>query len=154
VLRRAGLAFMNEIYRKALALLAARDHTAAELAKKLAERFGEDPLPTIDALRRQGALNDRRFAENFVERRSTASPSRLRLELARRGVDTAVIDAVLAGASQDRPSLRVVLEDTMNRRKLKPPLSLRDAARIARALGRLGYPEDDIREELERLHEQ
>jgi SOS response regulatory protein OraA/RecX len=81
------------------------------------------------------------------------SPERLRRELVRRGIDEDVIDAAL-GAAARRPSLREVLEATMINRKLTAPLSLRDAARLARALGRLGYPEDDIREELERLHEQ
>jgi regulatory protein len=142
------------MYKKALSLLAARDYSEADLVKKLRARFqDEDPAPIIAALKRQGALNDRRFAANFVDRRSSMSPERLRRELVRRGIDEDVIDAAL-GAAARRPSLREVLEATMINRKLTAPLSLRDAARLARALGRLGYPEDDIREELERLHEQ
>jgi hypothetical protein len=38
--------------------------------------------------------------------------------------------------------------------RLRAPLEKREAARLFRLLSRMGYPEDDIREELEQLHEQ
>jgi SOS response regulatory protein OraA/RecX len=145
---------MDEIYRKAVQLLAARDYSAAELIAKLSARFDADPAPVITRLQQSGALNDRRFAENFIERRAKMSPARLREELIRRGVDASIIDATLRASEENRPSLREVMAATMVDRRLKAPLSSRDAARLARAVSRLGYPEDDIREEIERLHEQ
>ncbi|HEX4998930.1 MAG TPA: regulatory protein RecX [Terriglobia bacterium] len=145
---------MDEIYLKALKLLAARDHTAAELAAKLRARFHADPASAIDALKRQGAINDRRFAENFIARRTTMSAARLREELTRRGVDVEIVEAAIGQTAENRPSLKDVLTATMMDRNIQAPFSSRDAARLARALARLGYPEDEIREELERFHEQ
>src|SRR5262245_54750221 len=114
---------MDEIYRKAVQLLAVRDYSASELAAKLSARFDADPSAVIATLTQKGALNDRRFAENFIERRSKMSPARLREELTRRGVDASIIDAVLTACEENRPSLREVMAATMVNRHLKAPLS-------------------------------
>jgi hypothetical protein len=45
------------------------------------------------------------------------------------------------------------LADKMNGWKLGAPLQSRDATRLFRALLRLGYDEDAIREEIEQLRE-
>ena len=53
------------------------------------------------------------------------------------------------------PSLRDVLKAKIAGWRLHAPLQRRDAARLFRALSRLGYSEEEIREELEQqLHEQ
>jgi hypothetical protein len=37
--------------------------------------------------------------------------------------------------------------------KLQSPIQRKEASRLYRVLARLGYPEEEIREELEQLHE-
>ena len=51
------------------------------------------------------------------------------------------------------PSLREALAAKMKGWKLRAPLQLRDAARLFRALQRLGYEEDAIREEIENIND-
>ncbi len=131
----------------AVKLLARRDLSVAELREKLAKRFGAAPQDVIETLLAKKFLNDRRFAENFVSRRKTKGRDRLRLELAARGVDSEVIDAVLS--TVEWPSIREALKAKMSDWNLRAPLQSHDAARLFRALARLGYEEDAIREEIQ-----
>jgi SOS response regulatory protein OraA/RecX len=143
---------MSEIYLYALKLLRGREYTVLMLREKLTARFGEVPQEILDRLVDQNFLSDRRFAEIYTARRKDRGPAVLRGELIARGVS-----AVLAGevVSQiEWPSLREALAARMNGWKLRPPLRSRDAARLFRALVRLGYQEDAIREEIEQLHDQ
>ena len=53
----------------------------------------------------------------------------------------------------DWPSLKEALAAKMNDWTLRAPLQPRDAGRLFRALLRLGYDEDAIREEIESLEQ-
>lgn len=143
---------MNEIYIYALKLLKKRDYTVSELCKKLEGNFHTIPVGLIDQLIEKNFLSDRRFAENYVRKRIDRGPRVLREELLARGVREDLVDEILEQA--DWPSLREVLTARMNDWKLCAPLQSRDAARLFRALVRLGYDEDDIREEIEQKNEQ
>ena len=143
---------MNEIYIFALKLLKKRDHTISELRKKLEANFQTIPAGLIDQLTKKNFLNDRRIAENYVHKRRDRAPRVLRDELIARGVAEDLVDEVLARA--DWPSLREALTAKMNDWKLRAPLQSRDAARLFRALLRLGYDEDAIREEIQQKNEQ
>ena len=142
---------MNDIYLHALKLLRARDYTVLKLREKLEAKFGSAPQEVIDELVRKQFLNDRRFAENYVANRKNRGEPLLREELLARGVSGALTDQVLSG--MDWPSLKDALTTKMNGWKLRPPLEARDTARLFRALLRLGYDEDSIREEISHLHE-
>ena len=143
---------MDEIYAHALKLLRARDYTVSQLNQKLETKFGSVPQEVVDRLIRKRFLNDRRFAENYVTRRKKRGPVLLREELLARGVPSALADEILS--QTDLPSLKDALTSKMIDWKLRAPLQLRDATRLFRALSRLGYDEDAIREEIEQLHEQ
>jgi len=143
---------VDEVYKHALKLLRARDHTVAQLTEKLEAKFGSVPEDVIARLLQKKFLDDRRFAENYVSRRRNRGATILREELAARGVPLSLAEEILSSA--DRPSLKEVLAARMKDRKLRAPLQSRDAARLFRALVRLGYEEDAIREEIEQLHEQ
>ena len=142
---------MDEIYAHALKLLRARDYTVLQLNQKLEAKFGSVPQEVVDRLIRKKFLNDRRFAENYVTRRKKRGPVLLREELLARGVPSALADEILS--QTDLPSLKDALTSKMIDWKLRAPLQLRDATRLFRALSRLGYDEDAIREEIERLRE-
>jgi regulatory protein len=142
---------VDEIYAHALKLLRIRDYTIAELEKKLAAKFGTVPQPVLHLLIQKRFLNDRRFAENYVARRKHHGLSRLRQELIDKGVEEEMADEILSKA--DFPSLKQAVAAKMSDWKLRVPLQSRDAARLFRALVRLGYDEDAIREEIEHLEQ-
>ena len=143
---------MNEIHVYAVKLLRRRDHTISQLREKLKAKFGWVPEDVIEELIRKRFLNDQRFAENYAGNRSHRGRVLLREELLVRGIPTALADEILSKMAW--PSLREALTAKMNDCNLHSPLQLRDATRLFRALQRLGYDEDAIREEIEKLHEQ
>jgi SOS response regulatory protein OraA/RecX len=143
---------VDEIYGYALKLLRSRDYTVAKLAEKLEARFGPVPDQVIQKLLTKNFLNDRRFAENYVSRRKDRGGAVLRDDLIARGIAPHLADEVVSKA--DRPSLRESLTARMNSLNLRLPLQPRDAARLFRALLRLGYDEDAIQEEIERAQSQ
>jgi SOS response regulatory protein OraA/RecX len=142
---------VDEIYIHALKLLERRDYTVAQLSQKLEAKFGSVPQNVIDQLVQKRFLNDRRFAENYVAKRRNRGIVLLREELVARGISLPLAEEILSQA--DWPSLKDVLVAKMNDWKLRAPLQSRDAARLFRALVRLGYDEDAIREEIEQLRE-
>ena len=143
---------MNEIYHYALKALQRRDYTEKQLREKLEGKFGEVPTEVVSLLLTKHFLDDRRFAENFVAKHADSHPEHVRSLLGDAGVRRETIDAAVSAINW--PSLRDVLKAKMSVRRLRPPLERRDVARLFRLLSRLGHPEDDIREELEQLHEQ
>jgi SOS response regulatory protein OraA/RecX len=143
---------VDEIYHQALKLLRRRDYTAAQLREKLTSRFGEIPEETIETLQKKRFLDDARYAGNFVVKRRDFHPSLVREELLNSGVSSEIVEQALS--ANDWPSVRTVVRAKMIDWKLQAPIQRREANRLYRALARLGYPEDEIREELEQLHEQ
>jgi SOS response regulatory protein OraA/RecX len=143
---------VDEIYAHALKLLRMRDYTIAELHKKLEAKFGSAPQAVFDVLIQKKFLNDRRFAENYVARRKHRGLFLLRQELIDKGVDPEIADEILSNA--DFPSLKQAVADKMADWKLRVPLQSRDTARLFRALVRLGYDEDAIREEIDQINDQ
>ena len=75
---------------KAMDLLARREHSEAELRRKLQARGYEAPAveQAVDSLLRDGLLSDLRFAESYVHQRFNAGmgPLRIGYELRQKGV--------------------------------------------------------------------
>ena len=143
---------MNEIYHHALKLLRRKDYTRRQLEEKLEAKFGQIPDEITQQLLVKRFLDDRRYAENFVTKHSDSHPDWVRQALEDAGIARKTVD--LAIAASEWPSLRDVIKAKILVWRLRPPLERRAVARLFRLLNRLGYPEDDIREELEQLHEQ
>jgi SOS response regulatory protein OraA/RecX len=141
-----------EIYHHALKLLQRRDYTEKQLKEKLESKFGYVPPEVFSRLLSKRFLDDQRYAENFIAKHSEAHREQVRSLLEEAGISRETVDAVVAATSW--PSLRDVLKAKMLGWRLHAPLQRRDAARLFRALSRLGYSEEEIREELEQLHEQ
>jgi regulatory protein len=143
---------VNEIYHYALKLLQRRDYTEKQLREKLAGKFAEVPAEVFALLLTKRFLDDRRYSENFVAKHADNHPEHVKTLLEVAGIRREIIDTAVSAVNW--PSLRDVLKAKMLDWRFHAPLQRRDAARLFRALCRLGYAEDEIREELEPLHEQ
>jgi regulatory protein len=87
-------------YQKALHFLSYRPRSLAEVRQNLAKRSIPATLidETLDRLQRAGLVNDRDFAQAWVENRNTFHPrskSALRLELRRKGLSDEIVQTVL-----------------------------------------------------------
>lgn len=89
----------NSLRQRALDLLARREHTRAELQRKLAPHT-DDPqelLDLLDSLTQRGWLSDARFAESLVhDKQAKFGATRLAYELRQRGVSDDVVRDQLA----------------------------------------------------------
>ena len=135
---------------RAVRLLAQREHSARELAAKLAGK-GIDAATAglvVDDLRGRGLQSDLRFAEAFVHSRVGRGhgPVRIRQELGQRGIGNDLADQALDGCA-DWPALA----EAARRKKFgdAPPADRGDWARQARFLAGRGFPTDLIRNVLD-----
>ena len=88
----------GELRERALRLLARREHSRAELARKLeAAGFArEDIALLLDALQEKNWLSDQRFAESYVaDHQARAGSIKLAYDLRQRGVPDSIIENVL-----------------------------------------------------------
>ena len=98
-------------YDRALRFLSFRPRSAAEVRRYLADNAIEEPLvqAVIERLRERAYLDDLAFASFWLENRSRfkpMAPRALRYELWQKGVDNAVIDAVLSDFDADGAAYR------------------------------------------------
>lgn len=98
-----------EARKKAMDLLARREHSRGELAGKL-EAAGFEANAVVDALeqlRKEGLQSDKRFVESFVQSRVSQGkgPVRIRTELAQRGIRETCIDSALRNFDVDWDAL-------------------------------------------------
>jgi len=129
-----------------LRLLGRREHSRAELSVKLAARGFEaaDVERALDRLQDMGALDEARFAEQFISMRLRQGygPARIRRELSQRGVDAEAFDAQLAAAEEtnDDAHWTARAEETRRRRfGDELPTEYAERARQARFLERRGF---------------
>lgn len=144
-------------YNLALRLLTGRDYTVAALTAKLARRGCPEASvqASIARLLREGFLDDRRYAERFVEACRTNGRYlgyRLRQELRRRGVAAELIASVLAESPETVAELELARELVVRRYSgFNPALADdRERRRIAGFLQRRGFGVGTIRTLLDR----
>lgn len=128
-------------------LLAAREHTRAELRRKLVDRghLPQTVAQVLDDLGERGLQSDERFTEQYVALRSRKGygPLRIRAELAERGIEAALIEVWLDPRDPAwRDQLREVARAKFG---AGPPADRKDMARRARFLEYRGFPQDHIR---------
>ena len=138
---------------RALSFLARREHSRAELARKLAPHAGEgeDVGAILDELAAKGWLSDARFAEQVIRSKARRfGPLKLAHDLRSKGVDADAIAAGLRAAGVDGVSR---IETVWRRRFRAPPADEREKARQARFLGGRGFASEEIFRFLARLKE-
>jgi regulatory protein len=131
---------------RALALLARRDHAAAELASLLARdgHADEEIAQLIVELTQEGVLNDERYAHNFVGYHAARGqgPVRIAAELRQRGIGEGLIDGALRAGPDWRALARKVRRGRFG---AASPADWAAKARQSRFLQYRGFSSDDIR---------
>ena len=139
---------------RALRHLARRDYSRAELSRKLAAHGeAEEIEAVIERMGELGLQSDTRYAEAFVRGKAGRfGASRLRSELARRGIDRDLIDEALAGECVESESDRA--RTVLRGRFTAPPADAREWARQARFLQTRGFAPDLIRKLLKEPYDE
>ena len=129
-----------------LRLLTARARTRAELEGQLTKRGYPDEVSerVLDRLSQVGLIDDRDFAEQWVQsRRVNAGKGKraLAAELRTKGVDDDVIIAALDGidAGAERERAEQLVRDKLRREKLGDDDDTKIARRLVGMLARRGY---------------
>lgn len=129
---------------RALRLLARREYSRAELARKLAPSAeGEDLDALLDDLERENLLSNARFAEMLAHSRAGRHGSlRLKAELRDKGVPAELIDATVAEAKgRDLEAARAVWQKKFG----IPPRDAGERAKQMRFLAARGFPAEVVR---------
>jgi regulatory protein len=135
-----------EARKKAMDLLARREHARAELERKLAAA-GFDAHVAADAvekLAQEGLQSDRRFVESFVQSRISQGkgPLRIHADLGQRGIPEGLVDEVLEQTGEDWYALA---RDARAKKFGRPlPVEFRDKARQMRFLQYRGFEPDQV----------
>jgi regulatory protein len=130
----------------ALDLLARREHSEQELARKLSARGVDNGVigTTLAALVTEGLLSNARYTESFVYSRFQRGqgPQKIRAELRARGIDDDMIDACLA----DYDSRWQELLEQVRLKKFGPerPDSLSERNRQMRFLLQRGFTAEQV----------
>ncbi len=130
---------------RALRLLSGREHSRAELVRKL-QRFEEEPdslNAALDALEAKGFISEQRVVASVVNRRSAKlGAARIRQELQSKGLDPQIVsDAVVALRSTELARAQAV----WLRKFGEAPQDAAAAARQMRFLAARGFSGDAIR---------
>jgi len=135
-----------EARKKAMDLLARREHARAELEQKLASA-GFDAEVAEEAVQRlvdEGLQSDRRFVESFVQSRirQGKGPVRIHADLGQQGISAGLVDEALEAAGADWYEL--AREARVKKFGRSLPLEFKDKARQMRFLQYRGFEPDQI----------
>lgn len=137
--------------RQAVGLLARREHSRFELARKLSARDYPRALidETLDRLEQQGLLSGERFTISFIESRAArgVGPDRIRAELGQRGIDAGDAERLLAELDHDWR--RAAREARVKRFGADLPPTYEERARQMRFLQSRGFSSAQIHAALE-----
>ncbi len=137
---------------RALRALNRRDHSCAELARKLAPHgTAEEIADLLAQLTHAGLLSDARYVESFVHARAARfGAAKLRHSLREKGVAEALIVSVLATGAQSEAERA----EALWRRKFgTAPQDRVEYARQARFLQGRGFSAENIHKVLRRVME-
>ena len=137
--------------RRALGLLARRDHSRAELLAKLVRSGHEraEAERAVEGLARQGLVSDSRFAEAFVRSRIErgGGPLRIRRDLEARGVERSTVERLL---DPDDEAWEARARGAREKRfGAAPPRERSEAARQTRFLLGRGFTHRQVRRAIE-----
>jgi regulatory protein len=146
------LAVDERLEHTALALLARREHSEAELTRKLRQRgySAVDIDAVLESLTARNLLSNERFAEMLVRTRIARGqgPIKIRAELRERGIDDALADACVTETSD----FWCARAEAARSKRFggAPPADRLHWTRQARFLAQRGFPADLIYRVLDR----
>lgn len=129
-----------ELRARALRLLARREHSRAELRRKLAPHAEEavDLEALLDDFARRGWLSEERFVEQTVRAKARKyGPLKIAQHLREKGIDEAGIER---GLAQARAEEGEALASAWRSRFGRPPADEAEKARQVRFLQQRGFP--------------
>ncbi|MBI3430999.1 MAG: recombination regulator RecX [Hydrogenophilales bacterium] len=135
----------GDLRERALRLLARREHSRAELVRKLGQAgfVQHDIDALLDEFEEKNWLSDRRFAESYVaDHRARAGSVKLAYELRQRGVSEAVIEDVL---SENHDSEIERAREVWQKKFGTPPTDAAERVRQMRFLQSRGFTPETIR---------
>lgn len=138
----------GDLRERALRLLARREHSRAELTRKLGQAgFAQDGIEVLlDEFEEKNWLSDRRFAESYVaDHRARAGSIKLAYDLRQRGVSDSIIESVL---SENRDSELDRAREVWQKKYGAPPANAAEKARQIRFLQSRGFTSEAIRQTL------
>ena len=134
----------------ALAMLARRAYSVAEIKRALERKFPSDPAiqDAIARLRQLGYLDDKKVAEQVaysLARNRAYGPHRVRRELKSKLVNYKFIEPAVEAAFEET-SARQLLDQVLERklRTLKLPFTRQKLASLCQSLMRRGFNSGDI----------
>lgn len=134
----------------AIRLLATREHSLAELERKLSGKAGREIIAEVlNGLAQQGLQSDARFAEVFIRSRldKGQGPLLIRRDLRQLGIDDSLVDEALAEAA---PDWQAILERVAERKfGSEAPADYKEATKRARFLAQRGFESEAIRDFLD-----
>jgi regulatory protein len=141
----------GELRERALRLLARREHSRAELARKLEQAgfVASDIDPLLDKFAEKNWLSDHRFAESYVaDHRARSGSIKLAYELRQRGVPDSIIEAVI---SDNRDSELSRAREIWRKKFDAAPENAAETARQIRFMQSRGFTSEVIRQTLSNL---
>lgn len=138
----------GDLRERALRLLARREHSRAELARKLGQAgFAvENIAPMLDEFEAKNWLSDRRFAESYVaDHRARAGSVKLAYDLRQRGVPDSIVEAVL---SDHRDSELERAREVWQKKFGTPPADAAEKAKQIRFMLSRGFAQEIIQKTL------
>ncbi len=134
---------MNELRRRAIGLLARREHSRAELARKLVAVGTTEEIDTVLAqLESEGLLSDARYAEAYVRSHGERfGAARLRQTLRTKGIGTELASAQVRALPDELERARLVWA----RKFASAPRDAREWSRQARFLQGRGFAVEVVR---------
>ena len=144
----------SELYDAAVKALMRRAHSVHEMKKSLARRSEDKSLiaAVLDRLKRQGMIDDARYARQFTRHRSEIRRQgkfRIARELRARGVPDRHIESALEESAKQTDEAAIVRHRIDRKLKLfRGEIGPNKLASLFRSLLRAGFSSDVIRKEL------
>ncbi len=149
-----GVTDVRRAYNYAVSLLSRRDHSYAELLRKLTVKgFKDGAEEALIKLQTQGYIDDERFAGMYIRELiafKNYGKRRIEQELYKKGIDRDIIKEALENA--EFPEER--LTDIIRRRYIRYLTDEKGVRKTVNALLRLGYSYGDIRDALTEINDE
>lgn len=137
-------------FESALRVLSMRSHSKKELYRKLKMKYSaEAAVFAVEKCENLGLINDAKVAEYYAREcyeRKNWSPTRIRAELNRRGIDRETAENAINLLDIDKNQAII---NVLNKMRLTYPLSDKDRNRAIRRLISMGYSLSEIRKHLD-----